>query len=608
MGDLDGDGLVEVYAAGHDGGIYGYDTDLGWRLIDSHPGVSWRDGATARWTGAARDAVLFVGTVDGGTFKVVSLTAESANNPPVAQAGGPYSVSEGTSVFLNGSGSDPDGDPLTFAWDIDNDGTFEAPGQNVTFSAGDLDGPSGQTVVLQVCDTSDACDTDSTTVNITNADPGIISVINDGPIGEGSGATVTVTATDPAGDNDPLSFEFDCDNDGTYEISPQPSNSASCAFADNGAYQVNVRVTDDDGGEASDATTVAANNVAPTVDTPSVTPETSDEGNSVTASATFGDPGVNDAPFICTVNYGDGSGDLQGTVSGNICTGPACIYADNDSYPVTVSVTDKDSGTGTSIAATHVVNNVAPTVGAISAPIDPVRVDTEISVSADFTDPGVLDTHTAEWNWGDGSTSPGTVTETDGSGNVSGSHTYTMPGVYTVKLTVTDKDGDPGQSIHQYVVVYDPEGGFLTGGGWIDSPEGACQLTDACTDATGKANFGFVSKYKKGSNVPTGETEFQFKAGNLNFHSDSYEWLVVAGHRAKYKGEGTINGIGNYGFMLSAIDEKLTPSTDVDLFRIKIWDKDYDDLTVYDNQMEADEDADPATAIGGGNIVIHKAK
>jgi len=57
--------------------------------------------------------------------------------------------------------------------------------------------------------------------------------------------------------------------------------------------------------------------------------------------------------------------------------------------------------------------------------------------------------------------------------------------------------------------------------------------------------------------------------------------------------------------MLSAIDEELTPSTDVDLFRMKIWDKDNNDSIVYDNQMDAEDDADPTTAIGGGNIKIH---
>ena len=94
---------------------------------------------------------------------------------------------------------------------------------------------------------------------------------------------------------------------------------------------------------------------------------------------------------------------------------------------------------------------------------------------------------------------------------------------------------------------------------------------------------------------------------DLNFHSDSYQWLVIAGPKAQFKGDGTINGTGDYGFMLSAVDAALTPSTDVDLFRIKIWDKATDNL-VYDNMMGKDEKADPTTAISGGSIVIHKAK
>ena len=101
---------------------------------------------------------------------------------------------------------------------------------------------------------------------------------------------------------------------------------------------------------------------------------------------------------------------------------------------------------------------------------------------------------------------------------------------------------------------------------------------------------------------------FQLKTDDLNFHSSDYDWLVIAGAKAMYKGTGTINGEGNYGFMLSAIDEKETPSTDVDLFRIKIWDKDNGDAVVYDNQLGADDDVDPTTSIGGGSIIIHKAK
>jgi hypothetical protein len=82
----------------------------------------------------------------------------------------------------------------------------------------------------------------------------------------------------------------------------------------------------------------------------------------------------------------------------------------------------------------------------------------------------------------------------------------------------------------------------------------------------GKANFGFVAKYKKGATIPEGQTEFQFKAGNLNFHSTTYQWLVVSGARAQYKGVGTINGAGDFGFMLTAIDSDLKKKGDPDMF------------------------------------------
>jgi len=175
-------------------------------------------------------------------------------------------------------------------------------------------------------------------------------------------------------------------------------------------------------------------------------------------------------------------------------------------------------------------------------------------------------------------------------------------GVYEVTADFAGDVSHKASTATALLTVYNPEGGFVTGGGWIASPEGAYT---ADPTLSGRANFGFVSKYKQGASTPTGQTEFQFKVADLNFHSDNYEWLVVAGARAQYKGTGTINGAGNYGFMLTAIDEKLTPSTDADMFRIKIWDK-ATDAVVYDNQIGAPDGGELVTIIGGGNIVIHK--
>jgi len=90
----------------------------------------------------------------------------------------------------------------------------------------------------------------------------------------------------------------------------------------------------------------------------------------------------------------------------------------------------------------------------------------------------------------------------------------------------------------------------------------------------------------------------------MNFSSTVYEWLVVAGARGQYKGSGTINGSGDYGFLLTAIDGQVTGSGGTDRFRIKIWNKATSTI-VYDNQMGALEDSPAATVISGGSIVIH---
>lgn len=187
---------------------------------------------------------------------------------------------------------------------------------------------------------------------------------------------------------------------------------------------------------------------------------------------------------------------------------------------------------------------------------------------------------TYDWDFGDGGAGTGATPD----------HPYSGAGIYDVCLTVSDGsvNSDPACTV---AVVFDPSSGFVTGGGWIESPAGAYRLD---TSLAGKANFGFVSKYRKGTRVPEGNTEFQFKTAELDFHSSNYDWLVVTGSDyARFKGTGTINGSGAYKFMIWAGDG------DPDTFRIKIWTE--DELGVetieYDNGMDQ--------AIGGGSIVIH---
>jgi hypothetical protein len=247
-------------------------------------------------------------------------------------------------------------------------------------------------------------------------------------------------------------------------------------------------------------------------------------------------------------------------------------------YIVTYNATDACGNTAIQATRTVTVEDTLPPE-IIAAIVEPQVVEVGQTVNYDAVI-GDECGFTVEWDFGDGNPASSDNPTT---------HIYDYADIYTVTLTATDTSGN-FTTEEFFVVVYDISGGFVTGGGWIWSPAGALMVDQ---DIEGKANFGFVSKYKKGANVPTGQTEFVFQAGDLNFHSSSYDWFVVNQNdsNAQFKGSGTINGEGDYKFMLWAGDH------DPDTFRIKIWYEDGTEVLVYDNGNKQ--------PIGGGSIVIH---
>jgi VCBS repeat-containing protein len=552
-------------------------------------------------------------TVNDGTESSTSTADVTvANIAPAATLGAPASVDEGGSINLSLiAPSDPSTVDSTagfqYAFDCGDGAGYSASASNTaTCSTSD----NGTRTVKGKISDKDGSETEYTAeVPVNNVAPTAI-LDNDGPVNEGGLATISFSAAvDPSSVDTTAGFHyvFACDNGdlgaATYATASSDATT-QCTFVDNGDYSVKGRIIDKNDSFTEFTTSVSVVNLAPSVaaDNESVTV---DEGQVANNSGMFSEPGTDTVSLSASVGTITDNGDGTWSWSFNTTDGPA------QTGTIIITAQDEDGGSST-VSFALTVNNVAPALGATSVDQALVPVNTAFNASASVTDPGTLDTHTAAWDWGNG-TSTGTITQGAGSASVKDSHSYSLPGVYTIKLTVADKDGAPSdESVYQYVVVYDPSAGFVTGGGWIESPAGAytpADLTDE--NYTGKANFGFVSKYQKGAKLPTGETQFQFKAGNLNFHSTSYDWLVVAGANAKYKGLGTINGAGSYRFMLTATDGQISGDGGVDKFRIKIWEENADGslkTVIYDNQPEESDDSYAGTALGGGSIVVHSGK
>lgn len=239
----------------------------------------------------------------------------------------------------------------------------------------------------------------------------------------------------------------------------------------------------------------------------------------------------------------------------------------------------------------------------VEGPTSPLPGGAPATIVATFADTGSSSPPDCSVEWNDPSnTSPvvGVVSKSGGDWICTASIVYTAAGVYEPRVTIDDDITGSTSSSYQYIVVYDADAGFVTGGGWIVSPPGAYTANALLT---GKANFGFVSKYLRGATTPSGDTQFQFQTAAFNFKSTRYEWLVIAGSRAQYKGVGTVNGQGEYGFLLTAIDGDLTGAGGTDRLRMKIWNR-TDDHVLYDNLLNDSEGA--GQALAGGSISIKK--
>jgi len=200
------------------------------------------------------------------------------NDPPVADAGGPYTQAEGSLVLFDATGSsDPDGIVVQYEWDWQNDGSFDTTTTSATCTHRYTDDFYGQ-VNLGVTDNEGVTETDIATVTVYNVNP----VADAGGPYQGQpnmDIDCHASATDAGVDDVPaLIYQWDVNGDGIYATYGQ---NIKVKFANGGVYIIHLRVVDNDGGIGLDSATVNISSQPPVV--ADIPPQSVSEGTPFSA-------------------------------------------------------------------------------------------------------------------------------------------------------------------------------------------------------------------------------------------------------------------------------------------------------------------------------------
>jgi hypothetical protein len=431
--------------------------------------VNWGDGSTdvvtvdpttraftashqylANPSGMATDTFTINATAtdkDGGVSPSVATSVTVVTPPPVILGLSAAPIFEGESATLNGAILDiGTNDHFTVAVDWNGDGVVDQTFTNVpagSFAFTHLypdAAPAGVPVGIIVTNLGGSTDavTDLVVANV----PPTVALDPVAAITEGGTATLTGTITDPGvNDTETLTVDWgDGSGPQTYALGTVRHFSFGHQYLNDppgGIYAINVTATDNGRATGAASGTVSVANAPPaniTLNSGSIT-----EGDTFTLKGGFTDPGVLDSHNV-VVNWGDGSAPTTLALGPGVLTFSAAHrYLDNlpgggAAVSVTVSDDDGAAATGGTFVA---IANAPPTAAPLTGPTTGTTGQS-LSFSTTVADPGVLDTLTAIWDFGDGTT----LTAAANPANpVTASHSYSAAGTYSVRFTVRDDEG-----------------------------------------------------------------------------------------------------------------------------------------------------------------------
>ncbi len=401
-GSADLDGFLSTYGWDCDG-------DLVPDVVSSSP-----TGSTCTFAATGTYTISLIVTDSDGDTDIDSATVVISSSPPVADAGGPYTTTEGAAMALDGTASsDLGGAIIQWEWDCTSNGSYDVvsiAGLGSTCTYGD---EGNYTLTLRVTDDDGDTSVDVASVTVTNVNPALT-----GPLGplvglEGQQLNWSAASTDP-GTSDSVSYAWNF-GDGSGDTGV----SVSHTYVNEGTYIVSVTVSDGDGGVDSNSITVVVSNVAPVLGLTTI-PNSANEGQLLSFTTSATDVGINDT-LTYVWDMGDGN-----TVAGSNVT---YTYPDNGVFTVTATVSDDFGATDTSTSIIN-VQNVNPTIDSLLGSLSGSEGQL-LSWSMTGSDVGLADVLTFSWNFGDGATDTGSQAD----------HAYANEGQYVVTATVTDDDG-----------------------------------------------------------------------------------------------------------------------------------------------------------------------